>query len=152
MVTEVPFALFRVPLTLLPTRKTNVPRQKVECTSGKSLREERFDRATLQLTDDELQLQIRRNESPTHGGRSAMSAGLKCYGTNQLRAAHHHHERAVVDNAGFPEQPVRRNNGLLSADQCRHQQRWPGHGHGGFSGKFSYVGLRELHAPDRRGL
>jgi len=44
MVTEVPFANFRVPLTLLPTRKTNVPRQRVECTSGKEASgRERFD-------------------------------------------------------------------------------------------------------------
>ena len=41
-----------------------------------------------------------------------MSAGFECGGANQLRPAHHHHERAVVNHADFPGQSVRRNTGF----------------------------------------
>src|SRR6476646_8989675 len=150
MVTEVLFAVCEVPLTLLPTRKTNVPRHSVECTSGKEAPGKNVStNQRFRLTDDELQLQIRGTERPAHNGRLAMSAGFECGGANQLRPAHHHHERAVVNHADFPGQSVRRNNRLLSADKCRNQQRWPGLWHGRFSGKFSYVGVRKLPAPDR---
>jgi len=161
MVTEVPFSIFKVPLRLLVSRKTNVPRPAIDCTFGnKALPASKFCQEQIKWAvirvrnetsfavsfDDELQLQIRRNESPAHDGQPALPVGIRRCGANQLRAAHHHHERAVVDHADFPGQPIGRNNGLLSADQCRNQQRWLGLWYGRFSGKFSYADVRKLPA------